>query len=94
LDGDLDEAHRLAGVALGRQGDEARGFYHLALSSRLRGDLEQALSQFERTEKLLPKDSPRQREVEQAIEELEPLVRERARAREERRRSGRRGFAG
>src|SRR6185295_6945038 len=91
LDDDLDEAHRLAGVALGRQGDEARGFYHLALSSRLRGDLEQALSQFERTEKLLPKDSPRQHEVEQAIEELEPLVRERAREREERRR-GRRGL--
>jgi predicted Zn-dependent protease len=91
LDADLDEAHRLAGVAFGRQGDEARGFYHLALSSRLRGDLEQALNQFERTEKLLPKDSPRQREVEAAIEELEPLVRERSRAREERRRSGRRG---
>ena len=91
LDGDLDEAHRLAGVAFGRQGDEARGFYHLALSSRLRGDLEQALSQFERTEKLLPKDSPRQREVVDAIEELEPLVRERSRAREERRRGGRRG---
>jgi predicted Zn-dependent protease len=92
LDADLDEAQRLTGVALGRQGDEARGFYHLALSSRLRGDLEQALSQFERTEKLLPKDSPRQREVEQAIEELEPLVRERAREREGRRRSGRRGL--
>jgi len=91
LDADLDEAHRLAGVAFGRQGDEARGFYHLALSSRLRGDLESALNQFERTEKLLPKDSPRQREVEDAIEELEPLVRERSREREERRRGGRRG---
>ena len=32
-------------------------------------------------------------ELRQAIEELEPLVRERARDREERRRSGRRGFA-
>ena len=38
------------------------------------------------------RDSPRQPEVEQAIEELRPLVRERQRERLERQRTGRRGF--
>jgi predicted Zn-dependent protease len=91
LDPDLDEAHRLAGLALGRQGDQADGFYHLALASRLRGELEQALSHFQRTDELLPDGSPRELEVKKAIEELVPLVRERERERQERRR-GRRGF--
>ena len=92
LDPDLDEAHRLAGIALGRKGNEAEGFYHLAVASRLRGELEQALSHFERTEGLVTRGSPRQVEVEQAIEELQPLVRERLRDRLERRRTGRRGL--
>jgi predicted Zn-dependent protease len=91
LDPDLDEAHRLAGIALGRKGDQAEGFYHLAVASRLRGELEQALSHFERTDRLLTPGSARQVEVEQAIEELQPLVRERERERMERRRPGRRG---
>jgi predicted Zn-dependent protease len=89
LDPELDEAHRLAGITLGRQGDQAEGFYHLALASRLRGELEQALSQFQRTDDLLPAGSARRAEVERAIEELRPLVRERERERLERRRSGR-----
>jgi len=91
LDPDLDEAHRLAGLALGRRGDQVDGFYHLALAFRLRGELEQSLSQFERTDDLLPPDSPRRHEVEQAIEELRPLVRERDRTRRERQRRGGRG---
>src|SRR5439155_59591 len=76
----------------GRKGDEAEGFYHLALSSRLRGELEQALSQFQQTDRRVTPGSARQAEVERAIAELEPLVRERARERQERRRTGRRGF--
>jgi len=91
LDPDLDEAHRLAGIALGRKGEEAEGFYHLALGSRLRGELEQSLSHFQRTDKLLKPGSARADEVKQAIEELQPLVREREREREQRRRGGRRG---
>ena len=87
LDSDLDEAHRLAGITLGQRGDQAEGFYHLAVASQLRGDLEQALGQFERADELLAEGSPRKPEVEQAIEELEPLVRERRRDRD---RSGRR----
>jgi predicted Zn-dependent protease len=92
LDPDLDEAQRLVGIALGRKGEEAEGFYHLALASRLRGELEQALSHFERTDRLLKRGTARQVEVQQAIEELQPLVRERERARLERRRTGRRGL--
>ncbi|HLY38321.1 MAG TPA: hypothetical protein VKU61_09815, partial [Candidatus Binatia bacterium] len=92
LDPDLDEAHRLAGLALGRKGEEAEGFYHLALASRLRGELEQSLSHFQRTEKLLKPGSAREDEVRQAIEELQPLVRDREREREQRRRGGRRGL--
>jgi predicted Zn-dependent protease len=92
LDPDLDEAHRLAGLALGRKGEEAEGFYQLALASRLRGELEQSLSHFQRTEKLLKPGSARADEVKLAIEELQPLVREREREREQRRRGGRRGI--
>lgn len=88
LDPDLDEAHRLTGIALGRRGDEADGFYHLAVASRLRGELEQSLSHFERTDERLPPGSARQAEVEQAIEELRPIVRDQQRERQERRRSG------
>ena len=87
LDAELDEAHRLAGLSLGQRGDQAEGFYHLAVASQLRGELEQALSQFERSDELLAESSPRKAEVEKAIEELKPLVRERGRDRE---RSGRR----
>ena len=89
---DLDEAQRLAGLALGRKGDEAEGFYHLALASRLRGELEQSLSHFQRTEPLLDPGSPRRQEVQQAIAELTPIVRERERERLERRRGPRRGI--
>ena len=92
LDPELDEAHRLAGLALGRKGEEAEGFYQLAVASRLRGELEQSLSHFQRTDKLVKPGSARADEVKQAIEELQPLVREREREREQRRRTGRRGI--
>jgi predicted Zn-dependent protease len=86
LNPDLDEAHRLAGLALGRKGDEAEGFYHLAVAARLRGELEQSLSHFQRTDDLLPRGSARELEVKKSIEELVPLVREREQERRERRR--------
>ena len=72
---DLDEGQRLAGLALGRKGEQADGFYHLALASRLRGDLGQALSHFRKTDELLAEDSPRRAEIAEAIDELKPLVR-------------------
>ena len=88
---DLDEAQRLAGLALGRKGEQSDGFYHLALAARLRGDLSQALSHFRKTDELLSDDSPRRPEVEAAIEELRPLVREREQEELERERQRRRG---
>jgi predicted Zn-dependent protease len=94
LDPELDEAHRLAGIALGRKGREGDGFYELALAARLRGELEQALSHFRRAEEKLPAGTAREREVKLAIEELLPIVRERDRERQERRREGRRGVLG
>jgi predicted Zn-dependent protease len=87
LSPDLDEAHRLIGLALGRKGDEAQGFYQLAVAAQLRGDLEQAYRFYERTAPLLDKGSAQYAEVEQAMELLEPIVRDRMRAR-----MGRRGF--
>jgi len=92
LSPDLDEAHRLIGVALGRKGEEGEGFYHLGMASELRGELEQALSHFEHAETLLAEGSAHHAEVELALAELQPLVRERARERLERRRAGRRVF--
>ena len=92
LDPDQEDAQRLLGITLGRNGNEAEGFYHLALASRLRGELEQSLNQFRQTDRLVTPGSARQMEVEQAIGELEPLVRERERERQERRRTGRRGL--
>ena len=62
------------------------------MAAQLRGELEQALSQFEHAETLLPEGSVHHAEVEQAIDELRPLVRERARERLEHRRAGRRSF--
>jgi predicted Zn-dependent protease len=91
LDPSAPEANRLVGMALGRQGDEAEGFYRLAVGSRERGELEQALRQFQRAGDLFPKDAPRQKEIADAVEELRPLVREIERERTERRRTGRRG---
>jgi predicted Zn-dependent protease len=94
LDDELDEAQRMLGLTLGRQGQEAEGFYHLAVASRLRGELEPALSHFERAEHLMRPGSPREAEVKQAIAELEPLVRELERERLERRRRPGVGFRG
>jgi predicted Zn-dependent protease len=91
LDPDLDEAQRLMGLSLGRRGDQADGFYHLALAARLRGDLEQALSHFEKTSELTANDSPRKKEIDDAIDELEPLVRNIMQERRDRERHDRRG---
>jgi beta-barrel assembly-enhancing protease len=92
IDPDLDEAQRLVGLALGRKGQQAQGFYHLAVAARLRGDLEQSLSHFEKCDELEPDGTPRKKELADAIDELEPIVRNRLIERRERER--RRGVAG
>jgi predicted Zn-dependent protease len=86
IEPDLEEAQRLAGLAYGRKGEEARGFYHLAVSARLRGDLAQALSHFEKCDELEPDGTPRKKELADAIDELEPIVRDRMIEQRERRR--------
>jgi predicted Zn-dependent protease len=77
LDPELGAANRELGLALGRQGKEGDGFYHLALAARERGDLQQSFGYFQRAAAALPKADPRQKEVEDALEELKPLVRDR-----------------
>jgi cytochrome c-type biogenesis protein CcmH/NrfG len=76
LDAELDEAHRLLGVTLGRRGDEEGGLYHLAMAALLRGDLIQALRHFQRVESLSEEGSARRAEAEKAIEELQEVVRD------------------
>jgi predicted Zn-dependent protease len=81
LDDDLDEAHRLLGMALGRRGDQAQGFYQLGTAALLRGELEQAFSHYERARPLLAEGTPQRSEVDAVMTEIEPLLRERARER-------------
>jgi predicted Zn-dependent protease len=81
LDTNLDEAHRLLGMALGRKGDQAQGFYQLGTAALLRGELEQAYSLYDRARPLLAEGTAERTEVDATLEELEPLVRDRARER-------------
>lgn len=81
LDADLDEAHRLLGMSLGRKGDQAQGFYQLGTAALLRGELEQAYSLYDRARPLLAEGTAERTEVDATLDELEPLVRGRARER-------------
>jgi predicted Zn-dependent protease len=81
LDDDLDEAHRLLGMQLGRQGDQAQGFFQLGTAALLRGDLEQAYTLYDRARPLLAEGTAQRAQVDATLTELEPLVRERARER-------------
>jgi predicted Zn-dependent protease len=76
LDPEYGDAHRELGLALGRQGKEADGFYHLAIAAREHGDLQQSWGFFQRAAAALPKDDPRQKDIKDALEELKPLVRD------------------
>ena len=74
LDPELGAAHRELGLALGRQGKEGEGFYHLAIAAREHGDLQQSWGFFQRAAAALPKDDARQKEIKDDLEELKPLV--------------------
>jgi beta-barrel assembly-enhancing protease len=91
LDDGLDEAHRLLGLSLGRQGDQGQGFYQLGTAALLRGDIEQAYSLYDRARPLLAEGTLQRAQVDSTLDELEPIVRDRARERTEQQR--RRGFA-
>ena len=67
---DLEQAHYSLGILAGRAGQEGDGFYHLGKAFKLRGDLDKALSQFQKAEPLLPPGSDRAREVHDEIADL------------------------
>jgi len=54
---ELDEVAYDLGQAYGRSGDRGKGFYHLAQAMELRGDVDQAISQYDKANKLLPAGS-------------------------------------
>ena len=91
LDDGLDEAHRLLGLSLGRQGDQGQGFFQLGTAALLRGNIEQAYSLYDRARPLLAEGTLQRAQVDATLDELEPIVRDRVRERTESNR--RRGMA-
>lgn len=75
---EMDSAHYDLGVLAGRSGDEAGGYYHVATASRLRGALDQAMSQYARAEALLPDTDPRRAECRAWIGDLSEVLHSRA----------------
>src|SRR5262249_45731016 len=91
LDDGLDEAHRLLGLSLGRQGDQGQGYFQLGTAALLRGTSVQAASRSDRARPLGAEGTLQRAEVAATLEELEP--RGRARARERAESNRRRGMA-
>ncbi|MGH7820972.1 MAG: tetratricopeptide repeat protein, partial [Candidatus Binatia bacterium] len=73
----LDEAEFNLGQSYGKGGDGARGVFHLARAFELRGEVERALSQYEKAEKLLPEGSAESEEAKRRVEMLRQVVTER-----------------
>ncbi len=70
----LEEAHYGLGMLAGRAGRQGDGFYHLGKVFELRGELDKALSQFEKAEPLLKPGSDRAQEVQAEITELRDFL--------------------
>ncbi|MBI3786351.1 MAG: M48 family metalloprotease [Deltaproteobacteria bacterium] len=77
LDPMLDVAHYDLGMLAGRSGRPGEGFYHLAVASQLRGELDKALSNFEKAAPLLPAGTSRAEEVQAAIDDLSRFMKSR-----------------
>lgn len=71
----FEEAVQTLGTLAGRRGEEAKGLYFLGKAAYLRGDLDQALSYWERALPLLPDGSDRHAEVRESLAELRALRR-------------------
>lgn len=71
---DMAAAHHGYGVLAGRAGQEGDGYFHLALASRLEGDYQRSLEQFERAQPLLPAGDPRRASADQEIAELRDFL--------------------
>ncbi len=70
----LDQVEYDLGQAYGKNGDPARGFYHLARAFEMRGDAEQARAQYAKSAKLLPPDSDDAAEASQRAVILEEIA--------------------
>jgi len=70
----LREAQYGLGMLAGRSGRQGEGFYHLAIASKLEGDYEKALSQFEKAVPLLAGDKEREAYAKKEIEELKEFI--------------------
>lgn len=66
----LGDAHYDLGMLQGRAGQQGDGFYHLGKAFKLRGDLDKALTQFEKAEPLLPPGSSRAQDTHAEISDL------------------------
>lgn len=73
----LDEAEYDLGQSLGRSGDTGRGIFHLARALEMRGEVERALTQYEKAEKLLPQGSNEAEEARRRSERLHEIVTQR-----------------
>ncbi|MCX8072503.1 MAG: M48 family metalloprotease [Candidatus Binatia bacterium] len=71
----FEEATQALGTLAGRRGEEAKGLYYLGRAAYLRGDLEQAVSYWERALPLWPGDSERGAEIREALAEMRTLRR-------------------
>ena len=71
----LAEAHYGLGILAGRAGQAADGYYHLAVSYKLRGEYDKALSQYEKAEPLFPAGTERAQVVKTEIAELKEYLR-------------------
>lgn len=60
---ETEPVQQALGVLLGRSGEEAAGFYHVATALRLRGDLAGAQRQYARAAQMLGENDPRKAEA-------------------------------
>jgi tetratricopeptide (TPR) repeat protein len=71
---DLREAQYDFGMLAGRAGRQGEGFYHLAIASKLEGNYEGAVTQFEKAVPLLTADPTRADEAKKQIAELQEFL--------------------
>jgi predicted Zn-dependent protease len=70
---ELDQAAYDLGQAYGRSGKLGEGFYQLAQACEMRGDVAQAITQYDKAEKLLPPTSDEGTRAKQRAERLREL---------------------
>ncbi|HET9765180.1 MAG TPA: M48 family metalloprotease, partial [Casimicrobiaceae bacterium] len=70
----LDQVEYDLGQAYGKNGDPARGFYHIARALEMRGDAEHARAQYAKSVKLFPPDSDDAAEASQRVAILDEIA--------------------